>query len=84
MDEEIMYVNRSRYRKNAMKSLNEGIKIPSEIAEETGIYLNHISNTLTDLKNHGLVECINPEARKGRLYRLTDKGSKVYENLTVK
>ena len=33
-----------------------------------------LSKVLAELKAHELVECINPEVRKGRLYRLTDKG----------
>ena len=28
-----------------------------------------------------LIECINPEAKKGRLYRLTDKGDDIVKNL---
>ena len=36
---------------------------------------------LSELKAHELVECINPEVRKGRLYRLTDKGEEVVKNL---
>ena len=34
-----------------------------------------------ELKAHELVECINPEVRKGRLYRLTDKGEEVTKNI---
>jgi polyphosphate kinase len=36
---------------------------------------------LVELKAHELVECINPEVRKGRLYRLTDKGDEIVKNL---
>ena len=64
-----------------MKSLNGEVKIPSEIANDTEIFQNHISNTLRQLKEHGLIECINPEVRKGRLYRLTDKGDELVKNL---
>ena len=39
------------------------------------------SITLKQLKEHELVECINPEVRKGRLYRLTEKGEKIVDNL---
>ena len=64
-----------------MKSLDGEVKIPSEIANDTEIFQNHISNTLRQLKEHGLIECINPEVRKGRLYRLTDKGDELVKNL---
>ena len=71
LDEEIDYINRFQYRLKVMKSLDGEVKIPSEIAKDTEIFQNHISNTLKQLKEHELIECINPEVRKGKLYRLT-------------
>lgn len=55
--------------------------IPSAIARDSGIRTNHISKVLSELKAHELVECINPEVRKGRLYRLIDTGEDVVKNL---
>ena len=78
---EISYVNISKYRAKAIKSLEESPKIPSVIARDSGIRTNHISKVLRELKEHELVECINPEARKGRLYRLTDKGDVLVKNI---
>lgn len=66
-----------------MKSLDGEVKIPSEIANDTEIFQNHISNTLRQLKEHKLIECINPEVRKGRLYRLTEKGKTVSKNINT-
>ena len=65
---EISYVQMSKYRIKVMKALEEDVKIPSVIAKNSGIKINHISKILAELKAHGLVECINPEVRKGRLY----------------
>ena len=78
---EISYVKISKYRTKVMKSLDGDVKIPTAIANDSGIRTNHISKVLSELKAHELVECVNPEVRKGRLYRLTDKGEKVTENL---
>lgn len=78
---EMSFVEISQYRTKVMKSLDGEVKIPSAIAGDLGIRTNHISKVLGDLKAHGLVECINPEVRKGRLYRLTDKGEDVVKNL---
>ncbi len=64
-----------------MKALDGNVKIPSTIAKDSEIRTNHISKVLSELKAHELVECINPEVRKGRLYRLTDKGGDVVKNL---
>lgn len=48
---------------------------------DSEIRKNHISKVLRELKAHELVEYINPGVRKGRLYRLTDKGDDVVKNL---
>ncbi len=79
---EISYVQISKYREKVMKSLDEDVKIPTAIANDSVIRTNHISKVLSELKAHELVECINPEVRNGRLYRLTDKGEEVTKNLT--
>ena len=65
MLKEISYVKISSYRLRVMKSLEEEVKMPSEIARDSDIRQNHISKVLSELKAHELVECINPEVRKG-------------------
>ena len=81
MLKEMSYVKISQYRTKVMKSLDGEVKIPTVIAKDSEIRPNHISKVLSELKAHELVECINPEVRKGRLYRLTDKGDEVVKNL---
>ena len=81
MLKEYGYVTASKYRTKVMKSLDGEVKIPSQIAKDTDIMQNHMSATLKQLREHKLVECINPEVRKGRLYRLTDNGEKIVKNL---
>ena len=78
---EISYVQISKYREKVMKTLKDEVKMPSQIAKDSDIRVNHISKVLSELKAHELVECINPEVRKGRLYRHTDKGEIVSKNL---
>lgn len=78
---EIGYIQSSQYRTKVMKSLANDVKIPSQIAKDTNIIQNHMSTTLKQLKEHELVECINPEVRKGRLYRLTEKGEEIVDKI---
>ena len=78
---EMSYVKISTYRTRVIMSLEDEIKIPSKIADDADIRQNHISKVLAELKAHNLVECINPEVKKGRLYRLTDKGDEVVKNI---
>ena len=83
MLKEMSYVKISKYRTKVMKSLEGDVKIPTVIAKDSEIRPNHISKVLAELKAHDLVECINPEVRKGRLYRQTDKGNIVSKNIQI-
>lgn len=85
MDDEMLktfaFVNISSYRVKTMKTLKRNIKTPTKIAKDSGIRTNHISKVLSELKEIGLAECINEDARKGRLYRLTSLGDEIVDNL---
>lgn len=83
MLKKISYVNISSYRAKTVKSLQGDVKIPTKIAKDTGILPNHMSKVLKELKDAGIAECINEEARKGRLYRLTDLGDEIAGNLSI-
>ena len=78
------YVEISKYREKTLKSIGNNVKIPTNIANDSGIRTNHISKVLSELKSKEIVECINEEARKGRLYRLTDTGKEVLESINEK
>ena len=80
-DEILRYVNKSSYRVRVLKSIGEDAKMPKQIASDSGILPNHISNVLRQLKEKEIVECINPEVRKGRLYRLSDNGLNLLNDL---
>ncbi len=86
MDDETLkkysYVNVSSYRVRTVKALQGGeVETPTGIAEKSGILRNHLSKVLGELKEAGVAECINEEYKKGRLYRLTETGEKIAENL---
>ncbi|WP_432645627.1 winged helix-turn-helix domain-containing protein [Methanobrevibacter sp.] len=78
------YVQISKYREKTLKSIGDDVKIPTNIAKDSGIRTNHISKVLSELKSKEIVECINEEARKGRLYRLTETGKDVLDTIKVK
>ena len=80
----IAYVKASKYRKSILLDIDDDLKLPSEISKEVGIRINHVSKTLKQLKETSLVECVNEEAKKGRLYQTTEKGRRVIEYLIKK
>ena len=75
------YVNISSYRVKALKTLKYDVKTPTQIANDADIKLNHISKILHQLKDCGVAVCLNEEARRGRLYKLTPLGEEIAENL---
>ncbi|MBR2557363.1 MAG: transcriptional regulator [Methanobrevibacter sp.] len=82
MDEKtVNYVKKSSYRLKVLQTIGEDVKMPNEISRESGILQNHISNVLKQLRDKDLVECINPEVRKGRLYRANENGLEVLKEL---
>ena len=82
MDEGTLeFVKRSQYRQKVLTALKDDVLMPKEIAKRSNIKTNHVSKVLSELKSKELIELINPEARKGRLYRLTDVGEEIVEKL---
>lgn len=80
-DDLVRYINRSSYRFKVVKAIGDDVKMPKQISKDSGIIQNHISNVLRDLKENDVVECINPEVKKGRLYRLSKTGLEVLDKL---
>lgn len=85
MDDRILnewsYIIASSYRIKTLKSLSQSPKIPTEIAKEHEIPTCRISKTLSDLKEHNLVFCVNPEMKKGRIYKITEYGHEVLNQI---
>lgn len=77
----VAYVRASNRRASIIKYIDYNLKTPKEIGDALNIRTNHISNLLADLRSHGLVVCVTPNVRKGRLYKLTDNGNKVLKYL---
>ena len=80
--EGISLVKSSIYRYKILKSIGNDIKTPSEIARGVDIRLNHVSMFLKELKGNNLVMCLNENAKKGRLYQLTELGKNVIKNIS--
>lgn len=80
------YIEISTYRNLVMSSLygDEVYKTPTQISKESNIKVNHISKVLYDLKKQNLIQCINEERRKGRLYCLTNEGRQVCDHMVTK
>ncbi|MBQ6512461.1 MarR family transcriptional regulator [Methanobrevibacter sp.] len=75
------YVKISTYRTKTLKSLNDTLKMPSEIAKDINASTSQVSAALSDLKKQKLVICVNEEVRKGRLYKCSELGLEIIKLL---
>lgn len=73
------YVKVSPIRTKTLISLENSMKMPTEIAKDTNLRITQVSNALSDLKRKNLVICLNENMTKGRIYISTDFGKKVLE-----
>jgi len=72
----ISFLHRAKRRASVLKVLNEP-KTPKKIAEICKISISNVSNSLAELKEKGLIRCINPQDHLSRFYEQTEKGKKV-------
>ncbi len=77
----LSYILSSKRRYKIIIALYNKIYTPSALSEKTNLKIHDLSKILSELRDKGIVECINPNAKKGRLYRLTKTGEKIIELL---
>ena len=75
------YVSSSPRRSSVVKTLHESPETPKKIAKKSDINMSHVSNILNELSEENIVICVNPDRNRGRVYRLTEVGSKIARKL---
>lgn len=80
-DRELLgFVVGSQYRVRALEVLSESDATPAGIANDDH-QTSQISRALCQLRERDLVELLVPEERmKGRVYRITDRGERIYDH----
>jgi len=77
------FVIRSKRRKDILLSL-EKARTPTEIGNKVKTSVSHVSRTLSDFQDKDIVECVTPEQKVGRIYKLTKEGQEVLDYLKKK
>ena len=57
-------------------------KTPKEIKDALNKSDSNIARALRELTEKGLVKCLNPKSRKGKIYALTKEGTEIRNKLT--
>lgn len=74
------FVIASDYRVDVLDTLADGPATPTGISSQAGYDISHVSRSLTELRERGLVDLAVPEdTRKGRIYEITEAGSEALE-----
>lgn len=79
--EKYSYVMASKHRKKVLLSLLDHPKMPTQIGEETGLRVSHVSRALREMTSKGITTCLTPEVKKGRIYALTNDGKKIGKSM---
>jgi len=69
----VSFVIASSYRKKVLSALSTP-KTPSAISKEISINKTHISRALAELEDKGLIKCLTPNSKKGKIYSIQDLG----------
>jgi len=76
---DISFLKAGKYRIKVILDINNKLKTPKDISKSAEIPMRETSRALGELKNRGFVVVLDESAKKGRIYKLTDKGKKAIE-----
>ena len=76
------FVIRSKIRQDIVKAL-QSEKTPSDLKKELKKEDSNISRALRELQNEGIINCLTPKEKKGKIYTLSKSGHDVYEKLKI-
>ena len=74
-------IKSSELRLKVLRILDTGVKTPSELSKESSISSSHISDVIRELEEMKLIECKNPNLRKGKIYAITNLGKDILKEL---
>jgi len=78
--ENISFMMGGKHRRRILE-LVEKPMTPTQIKKETQLHFNIVSRTLIELETKGFVECLNPNQKLTRFYRITTKGKNILKKL---
>jgi len=73
------WLNRGKRRKSILELLNNSERPLSakDVKSKLKIAISQASYSLKELRNRGLIECVNPDDKIGKLYLINKKGKEL-------
>ncbi len=82
--EDFTFIVSSEYREKVFAALAPKPRLPKQLSVQTKLRPAHVSRSLRELKDQGLVECLTTSRKaRGRLYALTSVGYLVHRYMTT-
>lgn len=78
-------IKSSKYRQEALEVFMKSreVKTPSEMSKILGIGVSHTCKILNNLKDHGLIICINEKDKKNKKHKISKLGKNI-GNIVIK
>lgn len=70
------FVVRGKNRKAILSRLDKP-KTPTQLSDELKLSLPHVSRTLKEMEEAGIIECLTPDEKVGRVYRRASLGEEI-------
>lgn len=80
--DDVSYVIASKTRKAVLLKL-ETPRTPTFLSKELNVNLANISRGLAELEDKGIVVCLTPNQKVGKIYSLTKKGADIIGKIQV-
>ncbi len=76
----ISFIISSEYRKKILKMLENPIT-PTKLSKELNINKTHVSRALKELTEQNLVNCLTPNAQKGKIFVISKEGKEILKEI---
>lgn len=76
----ISYLSRGKTRLSIIRLLDKPMT-PTKIAEILKTHRSTVSRSLLDMEKKGLIKCLTPKEKTGRLYLVTKKGKEALKKV---
>lgn len=76
----LSFLLRGKRRRNVLLALKEA-RMPKQVAEKLKLSISNVSNSIAELVDRGLVECVTPKEHIYKFYRITKKGIKALNQM---
>ncbi len=81
--DKLSYVLRAKTRKKIVVIMDK-IRMPSELKRELKIEDSNIARALRELEKEGIIKCLTPKQKMGKLYTLTHEGEEIRKKVIEK